>query len=149
MDVSAFRFAIETLEKDRWSVLCLMDDDLESARMAWTLVEMLPGDGVRIALIDPHLADKPERILWEHLKFTEPEPERPEPELAFPSPIRSSRSTTATRPTRRVHSALGRNWNSTNRIPLVRPNSSTSRRRSAPQHPASPLPDGFGLPLAT
>ena len=59
MDVSAFRFAIETLEKDRgrWSVLCLMADDLEAARMAWTLVEMLPGDGVRIALIDPHLAD--------------------------------------------------------------------------------------------
>ncbi len=68
MDVSAFRFAIETLEKDRWSVLCLMADDLEAARMAWTLVEMLPGEGVRIALIDPHLADKPERILWEHLK---------------------------------------------------------------------------------
>ena len=68
MDVSAFRFAIETLEKDRWSILCLMDDDIEAARMAWTLVEMLPGEGVRIALIDPHLADKPERILWEHLK---------------------------------------------------------------------------------
>ena len=49
MDVSAFRYAIETLEKDRWSILCLMADDLEAARMAWTLVEMLPGEGVRIA----------------------------------------------------------------------------------------------------
>jgi hypothetical protein len=85
MDVSAFRFAIETLEKDRWSVLCLMADDLEAARMAWTLVEMLPGEGVRIALIDPHLADKPERILWEHLKDAEPEHEF---ELApVPDPI--------------------------------------------------------------
>jgi hypothetical protein len=73
MDVSAFRFAIETLEKGKWSVLCLMADDLEAARMACTLVEMLPGEGVRIALIDPHLADKPERILWEHLKDAEPE----------------------------------------------------------------------------
>ena len=75
MDVSAFRFAIETLEKhkDKWSVLCLMADDLEAARMAWTLVEMLPGDGVRIALIDPSLKDKPERILWEHLKDAEPD----------------------------------------------------------------------------
>ena len=73
MDVSAFRFAIETLDKDKWSVLCLMADDIEAARMAWTLVEMLPGDGVRIALIDPHLAGKPERILWEHLKDAEPD----------------------------------------------------------------------------
>jgi hypothetical protein len=75
MDVSAFRFAIETLRKDKWSVLCLMDDDIEAARMAWTLVEMLPGDGVRIALIDPNLADKPERVIWEHLKTAEPEHE--------------------------------------------------------------------------
>jgi hypothetical protein len=75
MDVSAFRFAIETLEKGKWSVLCLMADDLEAARMAWTLVEMLPGEGVRIALIDPHLADKPERVIWEHLKDLEPEHE--------------------------------------------------------------------------
>jgi hypothetical protein len=85
MDVSAFRFAIETLEKGRWSILCLMDDDLGAARMAWTLVEMLPGDGVRIALIDPHLAGKPERILWEHVKSHEPEPE---PEYTpVPDPI--------------------------------------------------------------
>src|SRR3954471_780570 len=89
MDVSAFRFAIETLEKGGWSVLCLMDDDLRAARMAWTLVEMLPGDGARIALIDPHLADKPERILWEHMKSPEPEPElEPEPEYTpVPDPI--------------------------------------------------------------
>jgi hypothetical protein len=87
MDVSAFRFAIETLEKDKdtWSVLCLMADDLEAARMAWTLVEMLPGDGVRIALIDPSLKDKPERILWEHLK--DAEPDRPFELTPVPDPI--------------------------------------------------------------
>lgn len=87
MDVSAFRFAIETLEKDqdKWSVLCLMADDIEAARMAWTLVEMLPGDGVRIALIDPSLKDKPERILWEHLK--DAEPDRPFELAPVPDPI--------------------------------------------------------------
>lgn len=36
MDVAGFRFAVETLEKGRWSVLCLMADDIAAARMAYS-----------------------------------------------------------------------------------------------------------------
>ncbi|WP_158046658.1 hypothetical protein [Skermanella pratensis] len=68
MDVAGFRFAVETLEKGRWSVLCLMADDIAAARMAYSLMTLYPYDGVRLALFDPALGDSPERVIWEHLK---------------------------------------------------------------------------------
>ncbi|QQP90855.1 hypothetical protein IGS68_06415 [Skermanella sp. TT6] len=70
MDVAGFRFAVETLERGRWSVLCLMADDIAAARMAYSLMTLYPFDGVRLALFDPALDDRPERVIWEHLKAT-------------------------------------------------------------------------------
>jgi hypothetical protein len=145
MDVSAFRFAIETLRKDKWSVLCLMDDDIEAARMAWTLVEMLPGDGVRIALIDPNLADKPERVIWEHLKTAEPEHEfelAPVPDPIFEIDDRDEPDAPRT-------FRLGSELELDERHEVIRPKflEQPPPPASLPKPPArSALPDGFWPP---